>query len=90
VIEGYNDGFVNTSPVGSFAANPFGLYDMGGNLRQRCEDWYDREQKERVLRGAAWNEDARGNLLLSSRHRSVPGNHFDGVGFRCVVDVSAR
>lgn len=28
-----------TTPVGSFPANAFGLYDMSGNLYQWCEDW---------------------------------------------------
>jgi len=36
-----NDGYVFTSPVGSFRANPFGLYDMHGNACQWCMDWYD-------------------------------------------------
>jgi formylglycine-generating enzyme required for sulfatase activity/tRNA A-37 threonylcarbamoyl transferase component Bud32 len=53
-IVGYTDGFATSAPVGSFPANEWGIHDLGGNVWEWCEDWYDASQKERVLRGASW------------------------------------
>jgi formylglycine-generating enzyme required for sulfatase activity len=37
------DDYVNTSPVGTFKPNPAGLYDLSGNLREWCDDWYRKD-----------------------------------------------
>ena len=89
VIAGYHDGYATTSPVGSFAANRFGLFDMGGNVWQWCEDWFDDGQKDRVLRGASWAHGARDNLLSSRRSYNAPTARYGGNGFRCVLSASA-
>ena len=43
----------------------------------------------RVLRGASWNNNDRGNLLLSNRNHNTPASRISIYGFRCVVGVSA-
>jgi formylglycine-generating enzyme required for sulfatase activity len=91
VIAGYHDGYARTSPVGSFKPNRYGLYDMGGNVWQWCEDWYDTSQKSRVLRGASWVNFDPGFLLSSFRNVSAPGSRLNLFGFRVVlVDDSSR
>ena len=87
-IEGYTDGFATTAPVGSFAPNEFGIYDLGGNVWEWCEDWYDANQNERTLRGASWNLGVRSQLLSSYRLHDKVGR-LNLSGFRCVLAPAA-
>jgi formylglycine-generating enzyme required for sulfatase activity len=89
VIKGYNDGYPRTSPVGSFSANQFGLYDMGGNVWQWCEDWYNAQAQYRVLRGASWGNRGPDALLASYRGDLTPDCRGGNFGFRCVVAVES-
>ena len=85
VIKGYHDGYPRTSPVESFAANKNGLHDMAGNVLHWCGDWYNSDNKYRVLRGASWFTSCHGDLLASYRANSVPDYSTNYIGFRCVM-----
>jgi formylglycine-generating enzyme required for sulfatase activity len=89
-IIGYRDPFSRTAPVGSFPANPFGLFDLGGNVWEWCEDRYDPEANRRVLRGGSWSVSAPRILLSSYRDREDPGARADLYGFRVVLTGVSR
>ena len=99
-----DDGYGNrTAPVGSFAANSFGLYDMHGNVLEWVEDcWHDSyhgapsdgsawvsggDCSRRVLRGGSWLSKP---WLLRSANRYRLGTvvRYDFIGFRVSRTVS--
>ena len=84
-IAGYSDGFAETAPVGSFAANEFGIHDLGGNVWEWCGDLYEPGKMDRVLRGASWDDSDRGYLLSSYRIHYPPASRYSDYGFRCVL-----
>jgi len=85
-----------TSPVGSFAANAFGLYDMAGNVWQWVQDCYHDNYNSASPDGLAWtSEDCSGRVvrggswisypqLLRSagRFRNTPNDRGNLLGFR--------
>lgn len=89
----YDDGALLTAPVMRYPPNKLGIFDLGGNALEWCEDTWSPTSSDRVMRGGSWfDADAR-SMLASYRTACPPSarvSHFgfDGFrGFRCVVLV---
>ena len=80
---------MTTAPVMSFEKNNNGFYDLGGNVYEWCEDWYNTQKHSRVLRGGGWYNFVGSNLLSSYRQECNPVGRYDAVGFRCVLVVGS-
>ena len=84
-----------TTDVGSYQPNPWGFYDMHGNVREWCADWYGNyptglvtdpsgpvSGSLRVIRGGSWRYD--GHHLRSAKRGNghSPSYRNSYLGFR--------
>ncbi len=91
-----------THPVGTKKPNPWGLYDMYGNVGEWCQDVYDEKYdptrspmtsgssktaSKRVLRGGSWSSGA-SKCRSSSRSGELPGSFADACFAR--ADIGFR
>lgn len=84
-----DDGYQQTAPVMSFRANELGIYDLGGNVWEWCQDWFDALEFGRVRRGASWSRlDDHSTMRSSIRHGEPPKWRDRVNGFRCVLATS--
>ncbi|MDZ4288291.1 MAG: SUMF1/EgtB/PvdO family nonheme iron enzyme, partial [Prosthecobacter sp.] len=88
-IDSYDDGYPTTAPVMSYMPNTVGLYDMGGNVCEWCEDWYDATKQDRVVRGGDWKSYKRDDLYSSYRDHYAPVHINHNRGFRVVLLVES-
>jgi formylglycine-generating enzyme len=101
IWQGYDDGYPNIAPVGSYDPNKLGLFDMTGNIFEWCYDWYDvRYDKSapandphgkdkgssKVMRGGSWRTNPDFSKI-TFRDKAHPSICFYGTGFRvCRMD----
>ena len=98
--EGTLDQWDKTSPVGSFPPNPYGLFDMLGNVWEFTGDWHGKDYykkspvdnpkgpstgKKRVLKGEGWNSGT--NYGSPERYWAKPSYRNDHFGFRIAKDI---
>ncbi len=86
----------STNKVGSYKANAWGLYDMHGNVREWCQDWYHDSYTGIPTDGKAWESPTGSNRVLrgggwfnfaqycrsANRGYNAPDYRSYGAGFR--------
>ena len=79
------DPFPNTSPVGSFPANPHGFHDMSGNAWEYCIDRINERQPYRIIRGGGWQNWHKRYVGVEARGQCGIDVRITLYGFRVVL-----
>ena len=94
------DGYLLTSPVGTFGETDLGITDLAGNVWEWTEDWFrpyaDRDRPfrptpgaEKVMRGGSFlcHPSWCHGYRVTARSHAEPGSAFFHTGFRLVRDI---
>jgi len=95
-----NNSGKTTHPVGQLAPNPWGLYDMHGNVHEWCEDWFDKKYYgisppknptgpkkglAKSIRGGDWGSED-WHCRCASRSLGSPDRRGSRLGFRLLLE----
>ena len=83
-----DDGWLGTSPVGTYEPNGFGLVDVAGNVWEWTSDWWDERAEARAMRGGSYlcHDSYCNRYRVSARSSNTPDTPTGNLGFRVAWD----